>query len=148
MNIEDRFELDLEDMISNVPWGLSDNNMLIFAAKYYDNAHCENLNEFYKDVGILINIQKILKRYKTKNIFNPRILINNVICFLNVFPSPAGFSLLFYKIDDSFYPQLKSILLYLDRCPSIININKDKKINMNDIICDNNLHQILHLAGK
>lgn len=56
------------------------------------------------------NISKILIGSTTAN---PRLLINLVIIFFNIFESNVGISLLFFLIEERFHNQLKSCLTVL-----------------------------------
>ena len=43
-----------------------------------------------------------------------RLILNHLIVFYNVFPVYAGTRILFYKIEEHFWPMLKTFLIFLD----------------------------------
>lgn len=120
---------------------LHESNVLLYAIKHYDNPNCENYDEFVKDYEITRHIMKLLRRYKNKDEARSRLLLNHIILFFNIFTEQAAVRLLFYKIDNEFYPQLKALLLHLNRCPQAVQgvDGTPHNLNVNNIIEDNGI---------
>jgi len=73
-----------------------------------------SLNEFKNDMCTVTNIKKMLSRYLTSDKINERLVLNHVITLNNVFGVEATNVILFYKLEEKFYPSIKSILIYLN----------------------------------
>ncbi len=114
---------------------LNDSNFILFAAKHYDNPHCYDMDEFYKDLSTPIHVKKLFTRYHQNGILKDRLLLNHVVSFYNVFSSYAATKILFFKTEKKYYTYLKTVLTYLDRCPTSVIINS-KEINLSDISID------------
>lgn len=111
---------------------LTEKNFLLYAAKHYDNPHCTSLEEFNSDLLIVNSIKRVLTKHKASKQINTRLLLNQFIILSNLFPPIPAAKILFLKLDSDLYPFLKTILVYLNRCPEIILLN-GKFININAI---------------
>ena len=114
---------------------LTDDNFLLFAAKYYDNPQCYTVEEFKNDLQISMHLKKLFTRYATHRVLKERLITNHIISFFNVFEPSAAVSILFYKMDEKYYSYLKTILTFLNRCPDRVMINGEF-IDMIDIDTD------------
>jgi hypothetical protein len=92
---------------------LSNENFLLFAAKNYDNPSCLTLKEFHDDLKRIKYIKRLFKRYKKNGIISERLILNHIILMHNVF-GDATVQLLFFKIEQEFWPQLKTFLIFLN----------------------------------
>lgn len=99
--------------MSMMPPDLSEDNFLLFAAKSYDRSSCIGLKEFHEDLGRIRYIKGLLRRYQKTGKLSERLMLNHFICLHNVFGS-AIVPMLFYKMDKSTWPQIKTFLVYLD----------------------------------
>ena len=95
---------------------LNDENFLIYAAKHYDRPHILQ-SEFEDDLRRIKYIKRLLRKYKLSGEFRERLILNHVIILSNVFGVEAAVNMLFFKIDQDDYPQLKTILIYLNYLP-------------------------------
>jgi hypothetical protein len=113
---------------------LNENNYLLFSAKYYENPNCMDISEFYSDLSIIVHIKKLLSKYLSSGVLKERLLLNHLICFFNVFEPIAAIKILFFKIEEIHHVNLKTVLVFLDRCPDFLKVgNKDlKNITTND----------------
>lgn len=109
---------------------LTDQSYMLFAAKYYNNANCYNLEEFQQDIILPLHIKKIFTRYTLGKEINTRLLVNHLICFLNVFEFQAAIKLLFFRIEPKHHSKLCSLLTFLERRPDNIRLNSG---NIRDI---------------
>jgi hypothetical protein len=102
---------------------LSESNLPIYAAKWYDNPQCLDAEEFYSDLAILLHLKKLFTKYHNNKVLRERLILNHMISFLNVFNAPGALKILFFKIDATYHPYLKSFLVYMNRCPDTIELN-------------------------
>ena len=109
---------------------ITSDNVLLFALKHYDNPQCEGEKEFYDDMKRFKYIKRLLKKYSQDGIVKERLLLNHIIVLNNVFGPDAASTLLLFKIEPEFWPQLKSFLVYLGMLPvnDLKEIDDDEKI--------------------
>ena len=105
-------------------------NVNMFAIRHYDNPHCESEAEFHDDMKRFKYIKRLLKKYSQDGIVKERLLLNHIIVLNNVFGPDAASTLLLFKIEPEFWPQLKSFLIYLGMLPvnDLKEIDDDEKI--------------------
>lgn len=114
---------------------LNKSNFLLYSAKYYKNKNCENIEEFFNDLTIVLRLKKLLTRYSVAKTINFRLCINYVVSMFNVFDTEATITMMFFKIDKKYYSLVKTILVYLDRCPELVCFD-NKVLNIKDIQID------------
>ena len=109
---------------------ITNDNILLFALKHYDNPQCEGEKEFYDDMKRFKYIKRLLKKYSQDGIVKERLILNHIIVINNVFGPEAASTLLLFKIEPEFWPQLKSFLVYLGMLPEneLQEIDDDEKI--------------------
>ena len=66
---------------------ITNDNVLLFALKHYDNPQCEGEKEFYDDLKRFKYIKRLLKKYKVDGVVKERLLLNHIIILNNVFGS-------------------------------------------------------------
>ena len=115
---------------------LTDDNFLMFAMKEYNDIQCTDIEEFYDDLKKIKYIKRLFNIYKNTGQLKERLILNHLIVFYNVFPIQAGTRILFYKIEKSFWPMLKTFLIFLDRMPETIDSIRGKTIRTSDIQLD------------
>ena len=89
-------------------------NVVMYAIKNYDNPQCEGEKEFEDDLKRFKYIKRLLSRYYDTGVLKERLLLNHLIVLNNVFSIEAATTLLLYKIQPSYWPALKSFLIYLN----------------------------------
>ena len=105
--------------------------------KEYDNPQCVEVEEFNDDLRRIKYIKRLFNQYHTENILKERLILNHIIVFYNVFSVQAATRILFYKIDEEFWPMLKTFLLYLSYMPKDkIESIMGKEIRVTDIPMD------------
>lgn len=104
---------------------LNDGNFLIYAAKHYDRPHILQ-SEFEDDLKRIKYIKRLLRKYKQTGEFKERLILNHVIILGNVFGVEATVNMLFFKIDIDDYPQLKTILMFLNYMPTNLKSSFNK----------------------
>ena len=116
---------------------LNEKNFLLYAMKEYNNPQCTEVEEFNDDLKKIKYIKRLLNQYVSEGVLKERLLLNHIIVFYNVFPPAAATRILFFKIEEKFWPMLKPFLFYLklmpeDRIESVMG----KEIKTNEILMD------------
>ena len=93
---------------------LNEENFTLFAIRHYDNPQCTSTEEFYEDSSRFRYLKRLLKRYHNSGELWERLILNHLIILNNVFGVENAIRMLQYKIDDDYWPVLKTCLLYLD----------------------------------
>ena len=117
---------------------IKNQNVLLFAIKHYNNPQCIGESEFYDDLNKFKYIKRLLTKYKETGVLKSRLILNHIIVITNLFGVDAGTTLLFFKIERQFWPQLKSFLIFLN-----ISMNSHIDFHLIAIFLRNN--QILDL---
>lgn len=96
---------------------LDDTNFLNYAMRHYDNPECKSISEFQEDLNRTKYIKRLLRKYDLSGELRERLLLNHIIIFYNVFGIEAATNILFYKLEEEFWPVLKTFLVYLNYFP-------------------------------
>ena len=80
--------------------------------QHYNNPQCVDVEEFNDDLRKIKYIKRLFNQYHTEGTLKERLILNHLIVFFNVFPARAATRILFLKIDEVFWPMLKTFLLY------------------------------------
>ena len=118
---------------------LNEGNFLMFSMKEYNNIQCIDIEEFYDDLKKIKYIKRLFNIYKNDGQLKERLILNHLITWYNVFSSQAGTRILFYKIEEHFWPMLKTFLIFLDRMPDKIESIRGKTILSTDIKLDDGI---------
>ena len=118
---------------------LNEGNFLMFSMKEYNNIQCIDIEEFYDDLKKIKYIKRLFNIYLNDGQLKERLILNHLIVFYNVFPIQAGTRILFYKIEEQFWPMLKTFLIFLDRMPDKIESIRGKTILSTDIKLDDGI---------
>ena len=113
---------------------ITNENVIMFAIKHYDNPQCEGEKEFYDDMKRFKYIKRLLRKYRDTNILKERLLLNHIIILHNLFGAEACVTLLLFKIQREYWGTLKSFLLFL-------NIIRDDELR--EVIVDQGVLGIL-----
>lgn len=121
---------------------LTNENFLMYAIKHYDNPSCTGLKEFDNDLKRLGYIKRLLGRYRATGDIKERLIINHLVVLYNVFGVDAATNMLFFKIQDKFWPQLKPFLVFLNYMPAQVR-QRNRVINSSNIVLDEVIVEIL-----
>lgn len=121
---------------------LTNENFLMYAIRNYDNPSCSGLKEFDDDLKRLRYIKRLIGRYKISGDIKERLVINHLVILYNVFGVDAATNMLFFKIQEKFWPQLKPFLVLLNYMPKFVHY-KGNRINESDIPLDQTIVDIL-----
>ena len=118
---------------------LNEGNFLMYSMKEYNNIQCVDVEEYYDDLKKIKYIKRLFNIYLNDRQLKERLILNHLIVFYNVFPIQAGTRILFYKIEEHFWPMLKTFLIFLDRMPDKIESIRGKMILSTDIKLDDGI---------
>ena len=109
---------------------LNEDNYLLFAIRNYDNPQAATKEDFYEDLRRFKYIKRLLKKYHKGSEVKLNLLLNHIIIVYNVFGDAAPL-LLFYKMEQEYWSDIKTIMIFLNRYPEMdtdslrrIQINK------------------------
>ena len=82
-------------------------------------------------------IKRLFNQYHIEGTLKERLILNHLIVFYNVFPVKVATRILFLKLEEHFWPILKTFLVYLHYMPEekIESIN-GKEIIVSDVPMD------------
>ena len=118
---------------------LNEGTFLMYSMKEYNNIQCVDIEEYYDDLKKIKYIKRLFNIYKNDGQLKERLILNHLITWYNVFPSQAGTRILFYKIEEHFWPMLKTFLIFLERMPDKIESIRGKTILSTDIKLDDGI---------
>ena len=118
---------------------LTEESFLMFAMREYNNMQCTDIEEFYDDLKKIKYIKRLFNIYKNDGQLKERLILNHLITWYNVFPIQAGTRILFYKIEEQFWPMLKTFLIFLDRMPDKIGLIRGKETISTNIKLDDGI---------
>ena len=114
----------------NIFEDLNEENFTLFAIRYYDNPQCTSTEEFYEDIRRFRYLKRLLKRYHNTGELRERLILNHLIILNNVFGVENAIKMLQFKIDDEYWPVVKTCLLYLEYIDEDfdVEISLDKEV--------------------
>ena len=115
----------------------------MYAIKSYDNPGCRGLRDFHDDLKRLRYIKRLLGRYRQTGKVKERLIINHLIVFYNVFGVDAATSMLFFKIQESLWPELKTFLVFLNYMPKTVIVSNGLYMPESEIPLDGYLVDLL-----
>ena len=95
---------------------LTDDNFLIYAIKNYQNPSCTGMAELEDDLKRFKYLKRLLNKYLKTGEPNERLIINHIILLYNVF-GQATTRMLFFKLEEKYWSDLKTFLVFLNRLP-------------------------------
>ena len=95
---------------------LNEDNFLMYAIKNYYNPGSMGINDLEDDMKRFKYLKRLLSRYKMSGEINERLVLNHLVILYNVF-GDAATDMLFYKISEDYWSDLKTYLVYLQRMP-------------------------------
>jgi len=109
---------------------ITNDNIIMFAIKHYDNPQCEGEKEFYDDMKRFKYIKRLLRKHNDTGILKERLLLNHIIVLKNLFGAEACVTLLLFKIQKEYWETLKSFLLFLNilRDDELSNVIENKNV--------------------
>jgi len=123
---------------------LNDDNFLIFAIKNYRNSSCTGMAELEDDLKRFKYLKRLFNRYEKTGDPNDRLIINHLTLLYNVFGNGTT-EMLFFKLEEKYWVNLKTYLVFLNRLPleEVYSRTLLPKKIITDIPLNNNLIKIL-----
>ena len=118
---------------------LSEKNFVMYAMKLYNNPQAVDMDEFHEDLNRIKYVKRLLRRYKKTGILRERLILNHIIILANVFSVEGACRMLFLKMDEDLYCELKTFLVFLE----YIKESESNSIDWNSIALDNKIITIL-----
>jgi len=120
---------------------LTSENFVIYAIKNYDNPACRGMSEFNDDLKRFKYIKRLLSRYKAGKGLKERLILNHIIVLNNLFGPDACVRMMFFKMEEKYWSEIKTFLVFLNLIPP--NMQITNLINETDIPLDMNIATIL-----
>ena len=95
---------------------LNEDNFLVYAIKHYYNPGSMGMSDLDEDLKRIKYVKRLLNRYKKTGEASERLILNHLVVLYNVFEDAAT-DMLFYKLEEEYWPELKTYLVYLHRMP-------------------------------
>jgi len=92
---------------------LTEENFMLFAAKYYENPHCTDLLEFHDDLKRIRYLKRLFKKFEQSGELKERLILNHLLVLYNVFETRAMTRILVFKLSEQL-KYLKPFLLFLN----------------------------------
>ena len=119
---------------------LNKNNLLLYAAKNYNNPCCTSIDEFTDDIKRFLYLKKLFKKYKSDNTLKQQLISNHIIILFNVFGIIPTYYLLSFHVLPEHYSILKTFLVYLN----LYRDDCDKyNLDLRNILLDENIVKVL-----
>lgn len=96
---------------------ITNENVIMFAIKHYDNPQCAGEIEFQDDMKRFKYIKRLLRKYVDQGDLKERLILNHMIVINNLFGSDAASTLLIFKIEPEFWSVLKTFMNFLGMLP-------------------------------
>lgn len=111
---------------------LNTQNYVMYAMRNYENPQCAGIDEFTEDLHRIKYLKRLFRRYLDTGELKERLILNHLITFYNVFGIEAATRLIFYRMNEEYYPLVKTFLVFLNLFPERIEL--EKKIREADLI--------------
>lgn len=108
---------------------LTEENLKVFALKFYSNTNCADLEEYLSDLNRYKLSQKLARKIGLGKSENIRLLCNHVMCFTNNFDIEFAKRVLMFGANQIEKEVLKTVLNYL----GFLNIEEMKDIRFSII---------------
>ena len=123
---------------------MTEENFMLFAAKYYENPHCTDLLEFHDDLKRIRYLKRLFKKYEQTGDLKERLILNHLLVLYNVFEHRAMTRILVFKLEKQL-EYLKPFLIFLNYWRTDIGNVNGKQIVDTDISLDDNIVKKLRI---
>jgi len=109
---------------------LSDDNFLLYAAKYYYKPNCIDAEEFYEDLKRFKYLKRLINRYEETGVLSERLILNHIIVIFNTFGIEPSLKMLEFKVDNKHWHVIKPFLIFLKyiRNDQYTNVVMDRNV--------------------
>tara|TARA_B100001057_G_scaffold147087_1_gene147066 strand:+ start:203 stop:571 length:369 start_codon:yes stop_codon:yes gene_type:complete len=92
---------------------LNEKNVLLYAAKHYNNPKFSDVEDFHEDLKRFKYIKRLLNRYIETDELPERLILNHLIVIFNMFGIEAALNILELKLEEKHWPVVKPFLIFL-----------------------------------
>ena len=109
---------------------LTEQNMLLYAAKHYYNPRFSDIEEFNEDLKRFKYIKRFVNRYIENGVLSELLILNHLIILFNVFDIEPALNMLEIKLDDRQWTVVKPFLVFLKyiKNDQLVGIEMDEKV--------------------
>jgi hypothetical protein len=93
---------------------LNEDNFVLFASRHYNNPQCTSIEEFNDDLLRFKYLKRLFKRYIKDGDLQERLILNHLVVLYNIFGITAANKMMFHKMEDEYWPIIKTFLVYLN----------------------------------
>lgn len=115
---------------------ISKENIDIFSEISYRNPQCVSSEDFFEDMSRIKYVKRLFNKYNRGGEIKTRLILNHIIAFYNVFENRDATRILFFKMEESYWPLLKTFLIYLSYMPEIVHGVNGRNIMSDEITID------------
>jgi len=106
---------------------LNTQNYVMYAMRNYDNPQCVGMSEFTEDLHRIKYLKRLFRRFLDTGELKERLILNHLITFYNVFGIEAATRLIFYRMNEEYYPLVKTFLVFLNLFPEGVEAEAEVK---------------------
>ena len=121
---------------------LTEENFMLFAAKYYENPHCTDLLEFHDDLKRIRYLKRLFKKFEQSGELKERLILNHLLVLYNVFDTRAMTRILVFKLSEQL-KYLKPFLLFLNYWRDDLGMIKGNKFVDSEVPLDATIVKML-----
>ena len=103
---------------------LTEENFVMYAMKHYDNPACRGMAEFDDDLKKFRYLKRLFRKYTAGKGLKERLIVNHIVVLYNLFGPEAATKMLFFKVEEKYWSQLKTFLVYLSIMPVGFEVSK------------------------
>lgn len=121
---------------------LTDDNIMLYAAKAYDRPNCI-MSEFTEDMKRLNYLKRLFRRYQKHGEMRERLILNHIVVLYNIFGPEVTTRILFFNTNKGDYSILKTYLSFLNLMPERVRGINGKDILSSEIPVDKKVIEVL-----
>ena len=103
---------------------LTEENFVMYAMKHYDNPACRGMAEFEDDLKKFRYLKRLFRKYTAGKGLKERLIVNHIVVLYNLFGPEAATKMLFFKVEEKYWSQLKTFLVFLSIMPVGFEVSK------------------------
>lgn len=116
--------------MKNLEENLNEKNILLYAAKHYQNPTFSDIDDFNEDLKRFKYVKRLVNRYLDDRALAERLILNHLIVIFNVFGIEPALKMLDVKLEERHWPVVKPFLIFLKyiRNDQLTGIKMDERV--------------------
>ena len=116
--------------MKNLEENLNEKNILLYAAKHYQNPTFSDIDDFNEDLKRFKYVKRLVNRYLDDRALAERLILNHLIVIFNVFGIEPALKMLEVKLEERHWPVVKPFLIFLKyiRNDQLTGIKLDERV--------------------